>query len=278
MCLYLNLLLGVLRRALRSRDDLLMENLVLRQQLAVYARRPKRPRLRDEDRLFWSAVARAWAPWRSHVHIVQPETVIRWHRTAWRRYWSWKSRARRPGRPRIDSELRDLIRRMARENHAGERCASSGSCVRWGSRSALRPCGVIAPRRCGARLRNPGARSSRTMRRTSGLSGASIHARADRHRRCLRDIERLVDDEVRSGRARSVPRGKHEVRSPGSVWRVFPQECVGSRRSRRSACVRVAGFSVGIPDLQQARPVASAGASAEMSAHTHPQPRRGPAG
>ena len=84
MCLYLNLLLGALRRALRSRDDLLMENLVLRQQLAVYARGPKRPRLRDEDRLFWSAVARAWAPWRSHVHIVQPETVIRWHRTAWR--------------------------------------------------------------------------------------------------------------------------------------------------------------------------------------------------
>jgi putative transposase len=116
MRVYLNLLLGLLRRALRSRDDLLMENLVLRQQLAVYARRPKRPSLRNEDRLFWSAVARIWAPWRSHLRLVQPETVIGWHRTAWRHYWTWKSRARRPGRPRIDPELRELIRRLAREN------------------------------------------------------------------------------------------------------------------------------------------------------------------
>jgi hypothetical protein len=74
MSLYLNLLLGLLRRVLRSRDHLLMENLVLRQQLAVYARRPKRPGLRNGDRLFWSAVARAWAPWRSHLQLVQPES------------------------------------------------------------------------------------------------------------------------------------------------------------------------------------------------------------
>ena len=93
-----------------------MENLVLRQQLAVYARGQTRPRLRNEDRLFWSVVARAWRPWRTHLQLVRPETVIRWHRTAWRRYWTWKSRNRRPGRPRIDPELRDLIRRVAREN------------------------------------------------------------------------------------------------------------------------------------------------------------------
>jgi hypothetical protein len=60
MSVYLNLLLGLLWRVLRSRDDLLMENLVLRQQLAVYARGPKRPRLGSEDRLFWSAMARIW--------------------------------------------------------------------------------------------------------------------------------------------------------------------------------------------------------------------------
>jgi hypothetical protein len=116
MRLYFILLLGLLRRVLRSRDDLLMENLVLRQQLAVYARRPKRPRLQDADRLFWSAVARTWGPWRSHLQLVRPETVIGWHRTAWRRYWSWRSRGRRPGRPRIDPELRELIVRLAREN------------------------------------------------------------------------------------------------------------------------------------------------------------------
>ncbi len=51
-----------------------------------------------------------------HLQLVQPETVIRWHRTIWRRYWTWKSRARGPGRPRIAPELRELIRRPAREN------------------------------------------------------------------------------------------------------------------------------------------------------------------
>ncbi len=64
MPLYLYLLLGLARRSLRSRSDLLIENLVLRQQLTVYARRPTRPRLRDEDRVFWSVVSRAWRPWR----------------------------------------------------------------------------------------------------------------------------------------------------------------------------------------------------------------------
>ena len=62
MQLYLRLLFGPLRQALRSRNDLLIENLVLRQQLAVYARRSTRPRPRDEDRVFWSVVSRTWRP------------------------------------------------------------------------------------------------------------------------------------------------------------------------------------------------------------------------
>ena len=94
MPLYLYLMLGLARRALRSRSDLLMENLVLRQQLAVYARRPTRPRLRDEDRVFWSVIAHRWRLWRIHLRLVQPETVIRWHRTAWRRSASSASCAR----------------------------------------------------------------------------------------------------------------------------------------------------------------------------------------
>ena len=63
MRLYVRLLIGLLRRSTRGRLDLLMENLVLRQQLEVYTRQPKRPRLRNEDRLFWSVVARTWSPW-----------------------------------------------------------------------------------------------------------------------------------------------------------------------------------------------------------------------
>ena len=57
-----------------------------------------------------------WPGWRSTLVMVQPETVVRWHRTAWRGYWTWKSRARHPGRPRISKELQGLIARIATEN------------------------------------------------------------------------------------------------------------------------------------------------------------------
>ena len=116
MLLYLRLLIAIVPRMFVARRNLLIENLVLRQQLAVYARRRQRPPLRDTDRLFWSLVARTWSPWRSTLQIVRPETVVRWHRTAWRRYWTWKSQARRQGRPRVEPHLQELIRRMAGEN------------------------------------------------------------------------------------------------------------------------------------------------------------------
>jgi len=116
MRLYLTLLAGLLRRLFSQRRDLLMENLVLRQQLAVFERQRHRPALQNEDRVFWSLVARVWSPWRLHLRLVQPDTVIRWHRTAWRRYWTWKSRGRPSGRPRVDAELRELIVRLARDN------------------------------------------------------------------------------------------------------------------------------------------------------------------
>jgi hypothetical protein len=114
--LYLALLLTTLRRALRARSDLLIENLALRQQLAVYTRQGRRPQLRNADRRFWALLARSWSGWRSTLVLVQPDAVVRWHRTAWRRYWTWKSRGRGRGRPRIDAALREFILRIAREN------------------------------------------------------------------------------------------------------------------------------------------------------------------
>jgi transposase InsO family protein len=161
MRFYGRLLIGLLRRSTRGRGDLLIENLVLRQQLAVYARQRKRPRLRNEDRLFWSVVARTWSPWRSRLRLVQPETVVRWHRIAWRRYWTWKSRGRRVGRPRIDRELRELILRLAREN------------PRWGSVrivGELRALGVSVSARTVRRYRDqtrrrPPSQSWRTFLR-----------------------------------------------------------------------------------------------------------------
>ena len=92
------------------------ENLALRQQLAILEQKAKRPRLRQRDRIFWVWLSRLWKGWRSVLVIVQPDTVVRWHRQGFLFYWRWKSRTARIGRPRIDAEIRDLIRQMSREN------------------------------------------------------------------------------------------------------------------------------------------------------------------
>ena len=113
---YLGLLTNAVRSALRSKHDLMLEDLALRQQLAVLTRQRARTRTKPADRLFWSWLSRYWPGWRSPLVIVQPETVVRGHRTAWRGYWTWKSRARQPGRPRISKELQGLIARIATEN------------------------------------------------------------------------------------------------------------------------------------------------------------------
>ncbi len=106
----------LVRAFLLSRLSLAAENLALRQQVAVYKHTVTRPRLRPRDRLFWVLLSRLWANWRSALAIVQPDTVIKWHRQGFKLYWRWKSRAGKPGRPRIQRELRDLIHRMSREN------------------------------------------------------------------------------------------------------------------------------------------------------------------
>jgi putative transposase len=106
--------MGLLRGWLRTTNDLVLENAALRQQLTMYERR--RPQVREADRLFWVLLMRIWPGWRKALVAVQPETVLRWHRAGWRRYWTWKSRPRRRGRPRIDREVRELIMRLAGEN------------------------------------------------------------------------------------------------------------------------------------------------------------------
>ncbi len=95
--------------AFASRSHLLIEILVLRHQLAIYQRQEARPRFRERDRLIWTLLSRLWPRWRHALVIVQPDTVVRWHHRVWKRYWSFKSRRRAPGRPRISAELRDLI-------------------------------------------------------------------------------------------------------------------------------------------------------------------------
>jgi hypothetical protein len=101
-----------IRFALATRRDLLLEVLALRHQLAVLARSNRR--FRPSDRLLWLILRRLWPQWRDALLLVQPATVDRWHRDRFdrRRWW----RSRRPGRPRIDSQFRDLIGRLAAEN------------------------------------------------------------------------------------------------------------------------------------------------------------------
>ncbi len=105
-----------LRAFTLTRATVAFENLALRQQVAVLNRSAKRPKLRPRDRVFWVVLSRLWSNWRSALAIVQPETVVRWHRQGFRLYWRWKSRPGKNGRPPIEREIRDLIRRMSREN------------------------------------------------------------------------------------------------------------------------------------------------------------------
>src|SRR5258705_7514976 len=108
-------MLSAARSSLISRRALALENLTLRQQLAVLRRQAKRPTLSRGDRAFWVVLAPVWPEWRTALTIVKPATVIRWHRKGFALYWSWKSR-KRGGRPRQDAEIRTLIRQMARDN------------------------------------------------------------------------------------------------------------------------------------------------------------------
>jgi putative transposase len=110
------LLFSLARSFFAPRLELMAEILALRQQLAILNRIDKRPSLRFQDRLFWGALAKCWQDWRYALLIVKPETVIKWHRQGFRLYWRWKSKTGRPGRPRIDAEIRELIRRISQEN------------------------------------------------------------------------------------------------------------------------------------------------------------------
>jgi len=111
----LQLVTALLRQLLQSRAALVAENLALRHQIVILQRSVKRPRLHRRDRIFWVWLSRLWRGWRSSLLVVQSETVIRWHRQGFRLYWRWKSRSR-CGRPKLDAQIRALIRRMSREN------------------------------------------------------------------------------------------------------------------------------------------------------------------
>ncbi len=113
----LSLLLSAALPSLRGRASLQLELIALRHQLSVLERKwTARPRLTRTDRFFWVWLYRFWPGCLDVVVIVKPDTVIRWHRRGFRLFWTWRSRSRRRGRPQGPQEVRELIRRMSREN------------------------------------------------------------------------------------------------------------------------------------------------------------------
>jgi transposase InsO family protein len=100
----------------KSRSRFEAENLFHRQQLAIaLPRAPPRLRLRGSDRALFILITKLWPSLLGAAQVVQPETILRWHRAGFRAFWRWKSR-NRAGRPKIDRGLRDLIQRMSKEN------------------------------------------------------------------------------------------------------------------------------------------------------------------
>jgi transposase InsO family protein len=132
MVALLQAIVGALLAALKPRASLVLENLALRQQLAVLRRATRRPRVRPIDRAFWVALRSVWSRWSEALAIVQPATVIAWHRRGFRRFWSQKSR--RLGRPPLDREVVALIERMGRENRTWSRRRVAAELMKLGYR------------------------------------------------------------------------------------------------------------------------------------------------
>ena len=116
----LGFLLGLFRLVWlfgKGHQAVVLENLALRQQLSIYKRKQKRPRLVGRDRWFWIALWVVWKEWRRALCMVPPDTVVRWQRERFRRYWAQLSnRSGRTGRPPVSSQIRTLIRTLAQAN------------------------------------------------------------------------------------------------------------------------------------------------------------------
>src|SRR6267378_3815251 len=127
--------------------QLAVENLALRQQLAVYKRTTARPKLRTTDRLFWIWLSRVWAGWRQPLVIVTPDTVLRWQRRRFREYWTKLSGRPTGGRPAVHTEIKALITRMATANPLWGAPRIHGEFLKLGIDVAERTVSRLMPKR-----------------------------------------------------------------------------------------------------------------------------------
>jgi hypothetical protein len=107
-----SVLIDALSDLTRSRTDLVIENALLRQQLIILKRQLKRPQLTNPERFRLVFLSHFTKFWKQALHIVQPETLLRWHQNLFRMYWRQKSQ----GRPKVESETIVLIQKMANKN------------------------------------------------------------------------------------------------------------------------------------------------------------------
>ena len=132
---------------LAGHKQIALENAALRQQLAILKREQPRPRLHSRDRLFWIFLMKIWRKWRTGLLIVQPATVVSWHRRRFRQYW-WKlSQKKGPGRPSVSAELRKLVRTMAAANVTWGAPRIHGELLKLGFEISERTVSRLMPRR-----------------------------------------------------------------------------------------------------------------------------------
>ncbi|MGZ9164025.1 MAG: hypothetical protein ACXW4U_02500 [Anaerolineales bacterium] len=106
------LIINLLSDLTHSRTDLIVENALLRQQLIILKRQVKRPQLSNPDRIRLVLLSHFTKFWKQTLHIIQPDTLLSWHRALFRNYWRRKSQ----GKPKISPETVVLIEKMAGEN------------------------------------------------------------------------------------------------------------------------------------------------------------------
>ena len=140
-------MIALLSVGFKQRRELAIENLALRQQLAVFNRNHNRLRFRRTDRLFWVWVSRIWERWRESLIVVRPDTVVRWHRKGFALYWTWLSRRNPTGRPGTSREIKELIRKMVAANPLCGSPRIHGELLKLGIDIAERTVARLMPKR-----------------------------------------------------------------------------------------------------------------------------------
>ena len=152
------LLVSFLKSGLKNRTELALENLALRQQLAILKRNRPHPRLRRTDRLFWAYLSSVWQRWRECLIVVKTETVVRWHREGLARYWSLLSKRGHAGRLGTGKEIRILVRKMADANPTWGSPRMHGERLKLGIKISERTVARLMPKK-----RNPPSQTWRAF-------------------------------------------------------------------------------------------------------------------